>query len=221
MCARCFATRDVSHGIVPDRTASVFLAEMIINEETQGTPAEALALLEAIPMGDGRNLLTPTIEGSVEFLLGMCHKKLAATPDDEHARRTFQHMQRATKIPSPHTYDAVCEFAALAAAADFPTHAAIMFLLGCNAGHARCTERVRELTAADPLNVHFVRGVWAARSNGLLTDDEASRNPTLVAAWALAEANPSEKSSDVRAGGRSGGGGGRLDLVSSKYNSTI
>ena len=67
-----------------------------------------------------------------------------------------------------------------------------MFLLGCNAGHARCTERVRELTAADPLNVHFVRGVWAARSNGLLTDDEASRNPTLVAAWALAEANPSE-----------------------------
>ena len=91
-----------------------------------------------------------------------------------------------------HTYDAVCEFAALAAAADFPTHAAIMFLMGCNAGHARCTERVRELTAADPLNVHFVRGVWAARSNGLLTDDEASRNPTLAAAWALAEANPSE-----------------------------
>ena len=34
--------------------------------------------------------------------------------------------------------------------------------------------------------------IWAARSNGLLTDDEASRNPTLVAAWALAEANPSE-----------------------------
>ena len=80
----------------------------------------------------------------------------------------------------------------VAAAADFPTHGAIMFLIGCNAGHARCTERVRELTAADPLNVHFVRGVWAARSNGLLTDDEASRNPTLVAAWALAEANPSE-----------------------------
>ena len=125
-------------------------------------------------------------------MLGMCHKKLAATPDDEHARRTFQHMQRATKIPSPHTYDAVCEFAALAAAADFPTHSAIMFLLGCNAGHVRCIERVRELTAADPLNVHFVRGVWAARSNGLLTDDEASRNPTLAAAWALAEANPSE-----------------------------
>ena len=42
----------------------------------------------------------------LEFLLGMCHKKLATTPDDEHARRTFQHMQRATKIPSPHTYEA-------------------------------------------------------------------------------------------------------------------
>ena len=41
-------------------------------------------------------------------------------------------------------------------------------------------------------NLHFVRGVWAARWNGLLTDDEASRNPTLAAAWALAEANPSE-----------------------------
>ena len=163
---------------------------MIINEETQGTPAEALALLEAIPMGDGRNLLTPTIEGSVEFLLGMCHKKLAATPDDEHARRTFQHMQRATKIPSPHTYDAVCEFAALAAAADFPTHAAIMFLLGCKAGHARCTERVRELTAADPPDEHFIQTLWAMQATGQLTDDARSHNPTLVQAWALAEANP-------------------------------
>ena len=38
--------------------------------------------------------------------------------------------------------------------------------------------------------MHFVRGVWAARSNGLLTDDEASRNPTLAAAWALAEEMP-------------------------------
>ena len=128
----------------------------------------------------------------LEFLLGMCHKKLAATPDDEHARRAIQHMCRAMKLPSRHTYDAACENAAIATAADFPTHGAIMFLIGCNAGHARCTERVRELTAADPLNVHFVRGVWAARSNGLLTDDEASRNPTLAAAWALAEANPSE-----------------------------
>ena len=125
-------------------------------------------------------------------MLGMCHKKLAATPDDEHARRAIQHMCRAMKLPSRHTYDAACENAAIATAADFPTHAAIMFLIGCNAGHARCTERVRELTAADPLNVHFVRGVWAARWNGLLTDDEASRNPTLAAAWALAEANPSE-----------------------------
>ncbi len=56
--------------------------------------------------------------------------------------------------------------------------------------HVRCTERVRELTAADPLNVSFVRGVWVARSNGLFTDDDASRNPTLAAAWALAMANP-------------------------------
>jgi hypothetical protein len=29
-----------------------------------------------------------------------------------------------------------------------------------------------------------------ARSNGLFTDDDASRNPTLAAAWALAMANP-------------------------------
>ena len=37
----------------------------------------------------------------------------------------------------------------------------------------------------------------------------------------LRSAIASESPSDVRAGGRSGGGGGRLDLVSSKYNSTI
>ncbi len=109
--------------------------------------------------------------------------------DDEHARRAFQHMHRAMSLPSRHSYDVLYELAVMT---EEPTHAALMFLMGCKAGHARCTERVRELTAADPLNVHFVRGVWAARSNGLLTDDEASRNPTLVAAWALAEANPSE-----------------------------
>ena len=130
-------------------------------------------------MSQGKRAIIPKVTGTTCYHTGQLKQKKVAK-------------RRATKIPSPHTYDAVCEFAALAAAADFPTHAAIMFLLGCNAGHARCTERVRELTAADPLNVHFVRGVWAARSNGLLTDDEASRNPTLAAAWALAEANPSE-----------------------------
>ena len=93
------------------------------------------------------------------------------------------------KLPSRHSYDVLYELGGMM---EEPTHAAVMYLMGCKEGHAGCTERVRELTAADPLNVHFVRGVWAARSNGLLTDDEASRNPTLVAAWALAEANPSE-----------------------------
>ena len=88
------------------------------------------------------------------------------------------------------SYDAVCEFAALAAAADFPTHAAIMFLLGCNAGHARCTERVRELTAADPPDEHFIQTLWAMQAMGQLTDDDMSRNETLAAAWALAMANP-------------------------------
>ena len=122
----------------------------------------------------------------------MCHKKLAATPDDEHARRAIQHMCRAMKLPSRHTYDAACENAAIATAADFPTHAAIMFLIGCNAGHARCTERVRELIAADPPDEHFMQALWSMRAMEQLTDEVRSRNPTLAAAWALAEANPSE-----------------------------
>jgi len=159
---------------------------MIINEETPdgGTPATALALLEAVPKGDGR---APDINGSVEFLLGMCHKKLAAAPDDEHARRAFQHMQRAMKLPSRHTYDAVYEVAVMT---EEPTHAAVMFLTGCKADHARCTERVRELIAADPPDEELIQTLWAMQATGQLTDEVRSRNPTLAAAWALAEANP-------------------------------
>ena len=100
-------------------------------------------------------------------------------------------------LPSRHSYDVLYELAVMT---EEPTHAAFMFLMGCKMDHARCTERVRELTAADPLNVHFVRGVWALRYRGQLTDDDASRNPTLAAAWALAEANPSENLQAAAAG---------------------
>ena len=136
--------------------------------------------------------------GSYEYLVGICHKKLAVAPDDEHARRAFQFMNSAMGIPGKwrHKCDAIYMLAVMTEESfgtdGSPLGCYPMFLMGCKEGHAGCTERVRELTAADPLNVHFVRGVWAARSNGLLTDDEASRNPTLAAAWALAEANPSE-----------------------------
>ena len=71
-----------------------------------------------------------------------------------------------------------------------PTHAAVMFLMGCTEGHARCTERVRDLIAADPPDEHFIQTLWAMQATGQLTDDARSHNPTLVQAWALAEANP-------------------------------
>ena len=117
----------------------------------------------------------------------MCHKKLAAAPDDEHARRAFQHMQSAMGLRSRHTLDAVYEVAVMT---EEPTHAAVMFLMGCTEGHARCTERVRDLIAADPPDEHFIQTLWAMQAMGQLTDEVRSRNPTLVQAWALAEANP-------------------------------
>ena len=60
----------------------------------------------------------------------------------------------------------------------------------CQAGHARCTERVRELIAADPPDEGLIQTLWAMQATGQLTDEVRSRNPTLVQAWALAEANP-------------------------------
>ena len=57
-------------------------------------------------------------------------------------------------------------------------------------GHCPCTERVRELTAADPPDEHFIQTLWAMQATGQLTDEARSHNPTLVQAWALAEANP-------------------------------
>ena len=63
--------------------------------------------------------------------------------------------------------------------------------MGCTEGHARCTERVRELTAADPPDEHFIQTLWVMQATGQLTDEAWSHNPTLVQAWAsLAEANP-------------------------------
>ena len=96
-------------------------------------------------------------------------------------------MQCAMKLPSRHTYDAVYEVAVMT---EEPTHAAVMFLTGCKADHARCTERVRELIAADPPDEHFMQALWSMRAMDQLTDEVRSRNPTLVQAWDLAEANP-------------------------------
>ena len=48
----------------------------------------------------------------------------------------------------------------------------------------------RELTAADPPDEHFIQTLWVMQATGALTDEARSRNPTLVQAWALAEANP-------------------------------
>ena len=45
-------------------------------------------------------------------------------------------------------------------------------------------------TAADPPDEHFIQTLWAMQAMGQLTDEVRSRNPTLVQAWALAEANP-------------------------------
>ena len=52
------------------------------------------------------------------------------------------------------------------------------------------SERVRELIAADPPDEHFMQALWSMRAMDQLTDEVRSRNPTLVQAWALAEANP-------------------------------
>ena len=62
--------------------------------------------------------------------------------------------------------------------------------MGCTEGHARCTERVRELIAADPPDEHFIQALWSMRAMGQLTDEVRSRNPTPVQAWDVAEANP-------------------------------
>ena len=52
------------------------------------------------------------------------------------------------------------------------------------------SERVRELTAADPPHEHFIQTLWVMQATGQLTEEIRSRNPTLVQAWDLAEANP-------------------------------
>ena len=134
--------------------------------------------------------------GSYEYLVGICHKKLAVAPDDEHARRAFQFMNSAMGIPGKwrHKCDAIYMLAVMTEESfgtdGSPLGCYPMFLMGCKEGHAGCTERVRELTAADPPDEHFIQTLWVMQATGALTDEARSRNPTLVQAWALAEANP-------------------------------
>ena len=177
----------------PHWTASVLRAEMIIAEETPGTPAEALALLAAIP-GDGR---TPAINGSIEYLRGMHHKNLAAGPDDEHAehaRRAYDHMLRAMHLQSLHQHEAIWNIAVMSEHG-FGTERELgraysSYLMLCKLNHSRGVERVRELIESDPPNPRFIQSVWTMREISQLTEDDMSRNQTLVQAWALASANP-------------------------------
>ena len=47
-----------------------------------------------------------------------------------------------------------------------------------------------ETHTTDPPDEHFMQALWSMRAMDQLTDEVRSRNPTLVQAWALAEANP-------------------------------
>ena len=76
----------------PNSEARALKADMIRQEQAPGTLAEALELVEAIPEADRDGL-----EGSnCEYMLGAIYKALdEEAPNDEHARKAFEHINRA------------------------------------------------------------------------------------------------------------------------------
>ena len=76
----------------PNSEARALRAEIILQQQAPGALAEALELVEAIPAADLEG-----IEGSnCAYMLGKVYKTLdEETPNDEHARRAWEHINAA------------------------------------------------------------------------------------------------------------------------------
>ena len=80
----------------PHREAATLKAQMIHKGELAGTPSDVLALMEAIPQDK--------LDANCNYLLGEVYKTLdKETPNDEHARRAFDHITRALRAGHPGT----------------------------------------------------------------------------------------------------------------------
>jgi len=80
----------------PRREAATLKAQMIHKGEAPGTPPDVLALIGAIPLDK--------LDANCNYLLGEVYKKLdEETPNDEHARRAFDHITRALRAGHPGT----------------------------------------------------------------------------------------------------------------------
>jgi len=80
----------------PHREAATLKAQMIHKGEAPGTPSDVLALIGAIPLDK--------LDANCNYLLGEVYKKLdEETPNDEHARRAFDHITRALRAGHPGT----------------------------------------------------------------------------------------------------------------------
>ena len=101
----------------PRREAATLKAQMIHKGELAGTPSDVLALMEAIPQDK--------LDANCNYLLGEVYKKSVTrrpirsrgacvrdavrrrldeeTPNDEHARRAFDHLRRAFEERHPRT----------------------------------------------------------------------------------------------------------------------
>ena len=131
----------------PRREAATLKAQMIQKGELAGTPADVLALIEAIPPDDR--------DANCDYLLGKIYMRLdEENPNDEHAARAFHHIHRAFEAGHPRTPFEMGQLAERGRGTDLSlSNAYFMYLRNAfhgGDGNERSIARLAEDVAAGP-----------------------------------------------------------------------
>ena len=131
----------------PRREAATLKAQMIQKGELAGTPADVLALIEAIPPDER--------DPNCDYLLGKIYMRLdEETPNDEHAARAFHHIHRAFDAGHPRTPFEMGQLAERGRGTDLSlSNAYFMYLRNAfhgGDGNERSIARLAEDVAAGP-----------------------------------------------------------------------
>ena len=161
----------------PNSEARALRAEIILQQQAPGALAEALELVEAIPEADLEG-----IEGSnCAYMLGKVYKTLdEENPNDEHARRAWEHIGTAVGEGHPRSAFDMGELAERGRGT--PVHlltAYTGYVMAAQRQDERAIARLRETIAAGPpLPMELMVAIVRARQYSDQADGIISGNAT-------------------------------------------
>ena len=162
----------------PNSEARALRAEIILQQQAPGALAEALELVEAIPAADLEG-----IEGSnCAYVLGKIYKALdEETPNDEHARRAWEHINAAMGVGHPRAAFDVGQMAERGRGT--PVHLLTAYTGYCMAvsrpvPDERAVARLREVAAGPQMPVELMVAIVRVRQYNAQADEVVQGNAT-------------------------------------------